>query len=86
MWQTGGSGQLVQRRLGLASVVATTAAGEKHYTVVDVALGTAAELAAQLGGPQFAEEPELLLATGTAGPEERPATGTDRPGTPPAHG
>lgn len=55
---------MLQRRLGLASVVATTGAGEKHYTVVDVALGTAAALAAELGGPQFAEDPERFLATG----------------------
>ncbi len=72
---------VLQRRLGLASVVATTAAGEKHYTVVDVALGTAAELAAQLGGPQFAEEPELLLATGAAGPERPHPSGTGQHGT-----
>ncbi len=65
---------VLQRRLGLASVVATTAAGEKHYTVVDVALGTAAELATLLGGPQFAEEPALLLATGPVHPG-RPLTG-----------
>lgn len=71
---------ILQRRLGLASVVATTAAGEKHYTVVDVALGTAAELAARLGGPQFAEEPELLLATGTARPERPLTAGGDQPG------
>lgn len=70
---------ILQRRLGLASVIATTAAGEKHYTVVDVALGTAAELAARLGGPQFAEEPELLLATGTARPERPLAAGGDQP-------
>lgn len=55
---------MLQRRLGLASVVATTGAGEKHYTVVDVDLGTAAALATVLGGPQFAEDPERFLATG----------------------
>ncbi|GMA26969.1 PH domain-containing protein [Arenivirga flava] len=54
---------MLQRRLGLASVVATTGAGEKHYTVVDVDLGTAARLATVLGGPQFAEDPERYLVT-----------------------
>lgn len=53
---------MLQRRLGLASVVATTGAGEKHYTVVDVDLATAAELATVLGGPQFAQDPERFLA------------------------
>lgn len=42
-----------QRRLGLATVIATTAAGEKAYYVVDVGIGAATELAATLGGREF---------------------------------
>lgn len=42
-----------QRRLGLASVTATTASGDKAYYVVDVAVGEATRLAVALGGPSF---------------------------------
>ena len=44
---------IFQRRLGLASVIATTASGEKAYHVVDVDLATATELAVALGGRVF---------------------------------
>lgn len=44
---------IFQRRLGLATVTATTASGEKAYYVVDVGIGAATELAATLGGREF---------------------------------
>lgn len=44
---------IFQRRLGLATVTATTASGEKAYYVVDVGVGEATELAAALGGRAF---------------------------------
>ncbi|HEY9314043.1 PH domain-containing protein [Williamsia sp.] len=43
-----------QRRLGLASVIATTASGDKAYHVVDVDLATATDLAVALGPQEFA--------------------------------
>ncbi|WP_207838332.1 PH domain-containing protein [Williamsia soli] len=44
---------IFQRRLGLATVTATTASGEKAYHVVDVGVGEATQLAAALGGREF---------------------------------
>ncbi|PYE20670.1 putative membrane protein [Williamsia limnetica] len=44
---------VLQRRLGLASVIATTASGEKAYYVVDVGIDAATELASALGGREF---------------------------------
>lgn len=44
---------IFQRRLGLASVTATTASGEKAYHVVDVDIDEATRLAVILGGRSF---------------------------------
>jgi putative membrane protein len=49
----------VQRYLGLANLVATTAAGEQAYRAVDVAVGDATTLAAALTA-----EPSIAAFTG----------------------
>jgi putative membrane protein len=49
----------VQRWLGLAHLVATTAAGEQAYRAVDVAVGDATTLAAALTA-----EPSVAAFTG----------------------
>ncbi|MGW5161890.1 PH domain-containing protein [Nonomuraea wenchangensis] len=72
-----------QRRAGLVTVSATTAAGVGHYDVLDVGRGDGLELAAQAAPGLL--EPFLVRATD--GPPSRPTDGrTSRPPDGPADG